>query len=68
MGAHGSPPLVSSVALLRAMSAGGTALLTALGTWPPGLLCGSTRTHVSRGHRLSHCPGHLAPSSPLWLC
>ena len=33
MGAHGSPPLVSSVALLGPMSAGGTASLTALGTW-----------------------------------
>lgn len=34
MGAHGNPPLVSSVVLLGAMSAGGTALFTALGTWP----------------------------------
>lgn len=34
MGAHGSPHLVSSAVLLRAMSAGGSALFTALGTWP----------------------------------
>ena len=39
------------------------------GPWEPtpGLLCGSTKSHVSRGHRLAHCPGHLAPWSPLWL-